>query len=122
MIIKNADQIAKRANATLDEFTRAVWIELFTGVIENTRVDTGRMKGNWQTTVGSPAKNDIDRLDKSGAETIRDMTSKRGGAGEVTYLTNNVPYVGVWEQRDGMVAKNIARIETNIRKFARNSK
>lgn len=119
MIIKNADQIAKRANATLDEFVRNVWIELFTGVIENTRVDTGRMKGNWQTTVGSPAQSDIDRLDKNGAQTVRDMKSKIGGVNEVTYLTNNLPYVGVWEQRDGMVAKNIARIETNIRKFAK---
>lgn len=122
MILKNADQIAKRANATLDEFVRATWLDLFTGVIDNTRTDTGRMKGNWQTTVGAPAKGEINRLDVSGAETIRDMASKRGGAGEVTYLTNNVPYVGVWEQRDAMVAKNIARIETNIRKFARNSK
>lgn len=122
MKIKNADQIAKRANSTLDEFVRATWLELFTGVIDNTRADTGRMKGNWQTTVGAPAKGEINRLDKSGDQTIRDMASKRGGAGEVTYLTNNVPYVGVWEQRDGMVAKNIARIETNIRKLARNIK
>lgn len=122
MIIKNADQIAKRAKSTLDEFTRAVWIELFTGVIDNTRVDTGRMKGNWQTTVGAPANSDIDRLDKSGAQTIRDMQSNVGGINKITYLTNNLPYVGVWEQRDGMVAKNIARIETNIRKLAREIK
>lgn len=119
MIIKNADQIAKRANATLDEFVRAVYIELFSSTILDTRVDTGRMKGNWQTTVGAPATGTIDRLDKTGAETIRDMESKIGGVNEVTYLTNNLPYVGVWEQRDGMVAKNIARIETNIRKFAK---
>ena len=119
MIIKNADQIAKRANATLDEFVRAVYIELFSSTILDTRVDTGRMKGNWQTTVGAPATDTIDRLDKTGAETIRDMVSKIGGVNEVTYLTNNLPYVGVWEQRDGMVAKNIARIETNIRKFAK---
>ena len=122
MIIKNADQIAKRAKSTLDEFTRAVWIELFTGVIDNTRVDTGRMKGNWQTTVGAPANSDIDRLDKSGAQTIRDMQSNVGGINKITYLTNNLPYVGVWEQRDGMVAKNIARIETNIRKLAKEIK
>ena len=122
MIIKNADQIAKRANVTLDEFVRATWLELFSGVINNTRTDTGRMKGNWQTTVGAPAKDEINRLDISGAETIRDMEANSGGAGQTTYLANNVPYVGVWEQRDGMVAKNIARIETNIRKFARNSK
>jgi hypothetical protein len=47
------------------------------------------------------------------------MNELKGGAGDTTYLTNNVPYVGVWEERDGMVAKNIARIETNIRKFAK---
>jgi hypothetical protein len=34
MIIKNAEDIAKRANSTLDEFVRAVKISLFTGVIE----------------------------------------------------------------------------------------
>ena len=119
MIIKNADDIAKRANATLDQFVRAVWLELFTGVIDNTRVDTGRMKGNWQTNVGSAPTSDIDRLDKTGAQTIRDMQGKVGGAGETTYFVNNLPYVGVWERKDGMVAKNIARVETNIRKFAR---
>ena len=119
MKIKNPEDIAKRANATLEELTRAVWLDLFSGVINDTRVDLGRMKGNWQTTVGAPAKGEIDRLDKSGAETIRDMQSKIGGVNEVTYLTNNVPYVGVWERRDGMVARNLARIETNIRKFSK---
>tara|TARA_R110000764_G_scaffold28566_2_gene67279 strand:+ start:1401 stop:1751 length:351 start_codon:yes stop_codon:yes gene_type:complete len=114
MIIKNADNIAKRANSTLDEFVRAVKIDLFTGVIEDTRVDTGRMKGNWQTTVGSPATGTVSI--RSESATVSDMERKSGGAGDTTYLTNNVPYVGVWEMRDGMVAKNIARIETNIRK------
>ena len=117
MIIKNAEDIAKRANSTLDEFVRAVKIKLFTGVIENTRVDTGRMKGNWQTTVGSPATDTVPI--RSEAETISDMKNKLGGAGDTTCLTNNLPYVGVYEERDGMVAKNIARIETNIRKFAK---
>jgi len=117
MIIKNAEDIAKRANSTLDEFVRSVKISLFTGVIENTRRDTGRMQGNWQTTVGSPATSTVPI--RSEAETISDMDTKSGGAGDTTYLTNNVPYVGVWEERDGMVAKNIARIETNIRKFAK---
>jgi hypothetical protein len=34
MIIKNAEDIAKRANSTLDEFVVQYWIKLFTsGVI-----------------------------------------------------------------------------------------
>jgi len=118
MIIKNADDIAKRANSTLDEFVRAVKIELFTGAIMDSRVDTGRMRGNWQCTVGSAATGTVSNLDRNGSQTVQDMKNKCGGAGDTTYLTNNVPYVGIWEERDGMVSKNIARIETNIRKFA----
>ena len=114
MKITNPDDIVKRAESTLDEFVRAVKIALFTGVIEDTRRDTGRMQGNWQTTVGSPATGTVSK--RSEAATVSDMGRKSGGAGDTTYLTNNVPYVGIWEQRDGMVAKNIARIETNIRK------
>lgn len=116
MKITNPDHIVKRAESTLDEFVRAVKIELFAGVINDTRVDTGRMKGNWQTTVGMSTGSVLDTTDKSGAKTINAMGRKVGGAGETTYLTNNVPYVGIWEQRDGMVAKNIARLETIIRK------
>ena len=86
------------------------------GVINDTRVDTGRMKGNWQTTVGMSTGQVLQETDKSGVRTVTVMGRNVGGAGETTYLTNNVPYVQFWEQRDGMVAKNIARLETIIRK------
>ena len=116
MKITKLDDIVKRAESTLDEFVRAVKIELFTGVINDTRVDTGRMKGNWQTTVGISTGQVLQETDKSGVRTVTVMGRNVGGAGETTYLTNNVPYVQFWEQRDGMVAKNIARLETIIRK------
>jgi pheromone shutdown protein TraB len=32
-------------------------------------------------------------------------------------MTNNVPYAVVWEERDAMIAKNMLRIERNIRRF-----
>lgn len=119
MIIKNADDIAKRANMTADQFVRGVWIKLFSSVVMDTRYDTGRMRANWQLTQDSPAKSDLDAYDKSGTETVNKIVAGLKGGDRVQYLTNNLPYVGVWEQKDGMVAKNIARIETNIRKFAR---
>ena len=55
MILKNAEQIAKRANMTADEFVRGVYIKLFSSVVMDTRYDTGRMKANWQLTQDSPA-------------------------------------------------------------------
>tara|TARA_R110000796_G_scaffold42012_5_gene104145 strand:+ start:1518 stop:1874 length:357 start_codon:yes stop_codon:yes gene_type:complete len=116
MKLNNPANIVKRAEATFDEFVRAVKIDLFTDVIVNTRVDTGRMRGNWQTTVGESTGSELDVTDKSGAKTINKMSRKVGGAGETTYLTNNVPYAGIWEQEDGMVAKSIARIDTIMRK------
>lgn len=122
MIIKNAEQIAKRANTTADEFVRGVWINLFKSVVMDTRYDTGRMKANWQLTQDSPAKGDLDQYDKQGDRTVNKIVADLKGGDRVQYLTNNLPYVGVYEQEDAMVAKNIARIETNIRKKAKEIK
>ena len=36
-------------------------------------------------------------------------------SGVVNIITNNVPYAPYWEQQDAMVAKNMARIERNIK-------
>ena len=122
MIIKNAEQIAKRANMTADEFVRGVYIKLFSSVVMDTRYDTGRMRANWQLTQDSPATGDLDEYDQQGSKTVAKINAGVKGGDRVQYLTNNVPYVGVWEREDAMVAKNIARIETNIRKFAKDIK
>lgn len=108
------NQLAKVLGQEVDEVIRAVKISLFNGVIRDTRVDTGRMRGNWQTTTGSPAVSDIPRLDKSGSSAQAEVRATVK-SDTVDFLTNNVPYVEIWEQRDGMVAKNVARIERNIR-------
>lgn len=105
---------AKQANATLDETARAIKISLFNGVIRDTRVDTGRLRGNWQTTTGSPASGEIERLDPSGAAASEDVRNVVKGD-TVDYLTNNLPYAVVWEERDAMVDKNLARINQIVR-------
>lgn len=109
---------AKKTQSTIDEAARAIQFSLFKGVILDTRVDTGRMRGNWQCSQGSPIKTVTTRNDKAGQVTVSEM-SQNIGVGSITYLTNNVPYVGVYEQKDGMVAKNMARIETIVRKETR---
>jgi len=107
-------QLAAVLGREVDEVIRATKISLFNGVIRDTRVDTGRMRGNWQCTTGSMAVGEIERLDRAGTGPEADVRNTVK-PDTVDFLTNNVPYVEVWEQRDGMVVKNVARIERNIR-------
>lgn len=109
------DKLAKVLGADIDKAVRAIKISLFNGVIRDTRVDTGRLRGNWQTTTGSPAAGSVERLDPSGgaaqSEVARNVT-----ADGIDFLSNNLPYAEVWEERDGMIARNVARIERIAKK------
>lgn len=121
MAIVNISAWAKKANLTLDEAARGITISLFSAVIMDTRVDTGRLRGNWQASIGSPITVETTRTDKTGARTVSAMKNKvRSGA--VNIMTNNLPYAEYWEQQDGMVAKNMARIERNIKEEVRKAK
>lgn len=121
MAIVNISAWAKKTNTTLDEAARGITINLFSSVIMDTRVDTGRMRGNWQASIGSPITTETKRTDKNGTTTVNAMDSKVR-SGFVNIMTNNVPYAAYWEQQDGMVAKNMARIERNIKAVVRDSK
>lgn len=113
------DKFAKKVNASADEVSRVIPIALFNGVILDTRVDTGRLRSNWQTTTNSPATNILDRKDKipkgvMGGDAMKDVINEVK-AFSVTYLTNNLPYAVVYEELDGMIAKNMTRINRNIK-------
>ena len=114
MAIVKIGEWARKAEMSLDEAVRGITIKLFSGVIMDTRVDTGRMRGNWQTSVGSPVSGETIVTDKSGGSTVGSMTSKIQ-SGALNIMTNNVPYAPYWEQQDGMMAKNMARITRIIR-------
>jgi len=66
-------KIAAMMGREVDQVQRAITIEIFNSVIYNTRVDTGRARGNWQTTVTTPASGDIEATDKSGSATKAKM-------------------------------------------------
>ena len=116
-------KFAHKVNANLNEVSRAIPIALFNGVIRDTRVDTGRLRGNWQTTTGFKAPDEIERKNKiskgsNGGSAQKEVTEEVK-AFSVTYLTNNLPYAMVYEEKDGMIAKNMARIGRNIKKAIR---
>ena len=119
---------AKKAGASLEETTRAVALELFGSIIKDTPVDTGRARGNWQTSIGAPASGEVDRIGER--EAISELGSETGKfvGGQVIFLTNNLPYIqrlelGWSDQAPaGMVRKNIARIQQIVAKAARDNK
>lgn len=111
-------RIAAKIDASAEQLGRAVKLELFKGTIQDTRVDTGRLRGNWQTSEEAPILAQIDRLDPQGSAAIAEAQSVVQGV-SLTYMTNNLPYASVYEEKDAMVAKNVARIKRNIAKKAR---
>ncbi|ASD90073.1 HK97 gp10 family phage protein [Salmonella enterica] len=91
--------------------SKKIAIDFFSGVIRDTPVDTGRLRGNWQCTRGEPASGELDVTDKSGQETINKMVQTVDSAkGDfVAYLTNNLAYAavaefGLWKDKDGKPA------------------
>lgn len=135
---------AKRAGASVDETLRAVALELFGSVIKDTPVDTGRAKGNWQTSIGAPASGEVDRVGDGAALAEMRSVSAQFGGDKTIYLTNNLPYIwkleyggygtgpGATEKTNGtgfsvqapagMVRKNVARIQQIVAKEARANK
>ena len=120
---------AKKTGASIDETSRAIVLELFSSVVKDTPVDTGRARGNWQTSMGNPASGTIDREGESGALSEISSEVSGFGAGKVIYLTNNLPYIyrlefDGWSDQapQGMLRKNVARIQQIVAKQARANK
>jgi hypothetical protein len=114
----NIAQYARRVSADLDEAARAIKLSLFKGVILDTRWDTGRLRGNWQTSTGSPEKSETERTDPNGSAAIDEALQNITSDG-IDYMTNNLPYAAVYEEKDAMIARNLLRVKNNILKAAK---
>lgn len=111
-----------------DQIARTATLELFSGVVRANPVDTGASRGAWTTSVGAPADSP-DRLDKSGALAISEISEKTPpGAGQVTLLSNSLPYIFQLEEGSskqapaGMVRINIDRVQKMVDAAIRKNK
>ena len=122
-------KFAKLTNSSLDETGRAITLELFGSVIKDTPVDTGRARGNWQTSIAAPKDGEINRDGAGPALAEAASESAKFGMGKVIYLANGLPYIYRleflgWSKQspDGMVRKNVARIQSIVRKAVAENK
>lgn len=89
------NELGVKAIAKANKGVKASAVELFRRVIKETPVDTGRARGNWFTTFGSPSnKTAGNRLPENPAIKMRsfDLIKRRNW-----YLTNNLPYIHALE-------------------------
>ena len=117
-------KFAERTNKSLDDTCRGVAIKWFSSTVMSTPVDTGRLRGNWLVSQGSPITAELARFDKSGSIVQGEIVQSVGGVGTVNYLTNNLPYAERieygWSNQapSGMVRVNFARIKAIISEVA----
>lgn len=111
-------RFAKLTKEAQDKIARTAALDLFAGTIRSTPVKDGRARGNWQTTVGSPAGTETRREDPSGTQAIAEvMANTPQGAGQEVFLTNNLPYIEKLEYGSstqapaGMMRINFARVQ-----------
>lgn len=106
-----------------DKVVRTATLELFSGIIKSTPVDTGRARGNWQTSVGQPQGGTLERTGMEAALTEVQATVPEG-AGQLVYLSNNLPYIerleNGWSQQApiGMVRINVDRVRQMLATLA----
>lgn len=114
-------RFADKTEEKLEDVDVGFKLGVFNRVVLNTRVDTGRMRGNWQVSTGAPAGGETGRL-QSEANTFLDAgESAKIQPFSATYLTNNVPYAIVWEERDGMMGRAIAEARQVLEEVARDA-
>lgn len=136
---RDVARFSEKAEKAVDKTVRAITFALFREVIRRTPVGTsdtsrgyigGRLKGNWQASVGAPATGTVERIDGSGTRTVADMSAAIGGWGSVTYLANNLPYAhriefDGWSHTKapaGMVRVSQSRINAIVRQATRENK
>ncbi|WP_259699468.1 HK97 gp10 family phage protein [Pseudomonas fluorescens] len=121
---------AEQTREAIDNVFREVVIEIGSSVIRLSPVDTGRFKGNWQFTIGSPSNQSLDTADKAGHETIAALVAQVSSleAGKIAYIVNNLVYGVPLEYGHsaqapaGMVQITLARFQQIVEEAIRNNK
>ena len=117
--------IGKFVEETKNDMTdmfRAVAINIGNSVIRMSPVDTGRFRGEWQFSIGTPPASQTGRIDKDGSQSSAELVSGalQFKAGDQAWITNLLPYAipleyGHSDQApNGMVRVTMARVQQII--------
>lgn len=127
---ENLSKLCERAGDKAELVVRRAALELQSGMIEKSPVDTGRFKGNFQCGVGAMNTSTSDAADKSGQGAVGRTAAVLEGwkPGQTIWLTNSLPYArrleNGWSQQApaGMVRLTVQAYSEAVRKAAESVK
>jgi hypothetical protein len=85
---------AKKVNQRIDRVITASVFDISSKIIKRTPVDTGRLRGNWQATIGSAALGALFRTSDPTSE-VQILCAQ--APGNIYWMVNNLPYATVAE-------------------------
>lgn len=122
-------RLVAKAKGNIDKAVQQAVVLASQGVVMNSPVDTGRLRGSWTFGVGVPASAHRAAEDKAGGATLTAIASAVAGekAGPSFYITTNLPYARRIEYEgwshtkapQGMVGITITNLPDAIRKYVR---
>ena len=116
--LRNLEKWVKKVGGDAEKVTRAVALQMTNEVINRTRVDTGRARGNWHAEINQ-AEEKVFEFSGGGAAAIPFALSHCNKAiaemyGHRWILTNNVSYVLSLESKDAMVRGTVLEFNRAI--------
>ena len=129
---KSFERATKIVTTKSENAITSAVVNTLANIITDTPVDTGQLRGNWQTTLGSPSNISLEGLtDPSGVGTVakskRALKKFKLSSGEDIFMTNNLNYAtriefGHYSSQapQGMVRINLAKfkeiLESEVKK------
>lgn len=117
-------------SARMERIKRTVVVKLVGDIIRDTPVLTGRLRGNWQTSVASPLTGELPKRDPGAAIAEANAATEQATGDQAIYIRNNLPYAyriefDGWSHTKapaGMLRKNVVRYQQIVDKAAREGK
>jgi hypothetical protein len=123
---------AEHTGESLEDTRKGVTIKLFSAIIKDTPVDSGRLRGNWQASRNTSRLSRLQKKDKSGSIVISQLekTINASAPKDTLIMRNNLPYVqriefDGWSKVKaprGMVRRNVARFKRLLDQEVRKNK
>lgn len=121
---KDIEKWIRKTKASEDKVIQKVCLEISSSIILRTPVDTGRARGNWEASIGTPSSKTTESLSKSGQSAIRKASAlSKDAPGSKFFLVNNLPYIKKLEEGSsgqapaGMVAVTIAAFKNIVKRL-----
>jgi hypothetical protein len=116
--LRNLDKWVKKVGGDAEKVTRAVALQITNEVINRTRVDTGRARGNWHAEINQAEENILE-FAGGGAAAIPFALSHCNKAISEMYghrwiLSNNLAYISKLESLDSMVRGTVLEFNRAI--------